>query len=1081
MKLASWNVRTLLDRNNNDERPRRRTALIAAELSRYDIDIAALSETRLSETGSLTEEGEQYTFFWSGRREGEPRMHGVGFAIKTKIMKSLSEMPKSVDERLITMRLPLAKGRFATLISAYAPTLTSDDQQKNFFYENLSDVLCRVPVSEELILLGDFNARVGTEAEAWRNVISHHGVGKMNENGLRLLSLCSEHELVITNTIFKMKNKFKTTWKHPRSGHWHLIDYVIVRQRSRASVAITRVMRGAECWTDHRLVLTKLTLSIRPPIRRGPITNRKLNVAQLKSDQVRTAYREAVAAQLASHNVDYLEGDDLEERWRNLCCCIRAAAEDTIGLQRKKHRDWFDEQRDDIQDLLKEKNRAHDDCLANPSSVAKRKRWQELRGHSQAKLRQLEDQWWQARAREIQRYADANEMNHFYDAVKQVTGPTDRSLTPVKSTEGVLLQNKEEILERWAQHFRELLNTRRPCNMDVLNELPVLPVEHAMELPPTERETLEALNSLKSNKSPGPDGIPSELLKCPELRDEIYAIILEIWERETVPSSWKNSNIVTIYKNKGEKSNCGNSRGISLLSHAGKVLTKIMLKRLVTHVSERLLPETQNGFRSERGTVDMMFAARQLQEKCREQNRDLYVAFVDLSKAFDTVNREMLWGMLGRYGCPEKFVSVLRQFHDGMESRVMLGGDESSPFPVRVGVKQGCVIAPVLFNLFVMGVTVLLQGDVGPDSAVCLSFRYDRSLFDIRKLQAKTKCNGSSFMELQYADDCALVAHSRPTLQNILTRVAEIYSKFGLCVNTEKTEILFQPRPTADQRDPTPFTIDGTELKFVNNFKYLGGFLSDNCSLDYEVNYRINQANRSYGRLRARVFENHNITLRTKVQVYVAVCLSALLYGSETWVLYRSQIQKLEAFHIRTLQRMMNISWRDMVPHVTILQRAHVTSVEAMLIQRQLRWTGHVIRMDDERLPKAILYGELAEGRRSRGGPKKRFKDQLKANMKKCNIPNGQLEALAHDRSHWRQTCRDGVVKFEQERSRLREERRDRRHRRVAEQQNNDEAWVCDECGRRCASRIGLHSHMRKHARQRLGERAVVIGHDGPP
>ena len=110
-------------------------------------------------------------------------------------------------------------------------------------------------------------------------------------------------------------------------------------------------------------------------------------------------------------------------------------------------------------------------------------------------------------------------------------------------------------------------------------------------------------------------------------------------------------------------------------------------------------------------------------------------------------------------------------------------------------------------------------------------------------------------------------------------------------------------------------------LKAVPEFKYLGSFLSSDCTLEYKINHRINQANRSYGRFRTRVFENHNICLRTKVNVYTAVCLSALLYGSESWVTYRKQVNKLEAFHIHSLQRMMGLTWRNRVSRGHILQR----------------------------------------------------------------------------------------------------------------------------------------------------------------
>ena len=264
LQVATWNVRTLLDDDSNTDRPNRRTALVAHELKRYNIDLAALSETRLSGEDSLTEVGEGYTFFWRGYPEGERRLHGVGFAVKTSLLQYIPEAPVSVSERLMTWRIPLANQRYATVISAYAPTLNAEEPDKDRFYDSLDMTLQAIPRSDKIILLGDFNARVGTDYIAWDGVIGRHGLGHSNNNGIRLLTLCSEHNLIITNTLFQMKNKFKTTWQHPRSKHWHLLDYVIVRCADRDEVHTTRVLRGAHCWTDHRLVRSKLCLRLRP-------------------------------------------------------------------------------------------------------------------------------------------------------------------------------------------------------------------------------------------------------------------------------------------------------------------------------------------------------------------------------------------------------------------------------------------------------------------------------------------------------------------------------------------------------------------------------------------------------------------------------------------------------------------------------------------------------------------------------------------------------------------------------------------------------------------------------------------------
>ena len=175
---------------------------------------------------------------------------------------------------------------------------------------------------------------------------------------------------------------------------------------------------------------------------------------------------------------------------------------------------------------------------------------------------------------------------------------------------------------------------------------------------------------LKNNKSAGPDGIPAEVFKHGghHLTHRLHQFIHRAWTTGKLPQQWKDATIVTIYKKKGDRQLCGNSRGISLLSVAGKILARVMLKRLLSQVVDIVLPDSQCGFRRGRSTIDMIFVARLLQEKCREQSRDLYLAFIDLTKAFDTVNRELLWqiGLLRKFGCPPAFLTILQEFHNGM-------------------------------------------------------------------------------------------------------------------------------------------------------------------------------------------------------------------------------------------------------------------------------------------------------------------------------------------------------------------------------------------------------------------------------
>ena len=136
--VGAWNVHTLPVRDNT-ARPERRTALIAKELARYRIDIAALSETKLADEGILKEDGSGYTFFWRSKPEAEDRLHGVGFAIRTSLMKSIPSLPVGINKRSMKLRLPLTKSCHLTIIGAYAPPLPTPTKQRKSFMKTLTN------------------------------------------------------------------------------------------------------------------------------------------------------------------------------------------------------------------------------------------------------------------------------------------------------------------------------------------------------------------------------------------------------------------------------------------------------------------------------------------------------------------------------------------------------------------------------------------------------------------------------------------------------------------------------------------------------------------------------------------------------------------------------------------------------------------------------------------------------------------------------------------------------------------------------------------------------------------------------
>ena len=314
----------------------------------------------------------------------------------------------------------------------------------------------------------------------------------------------------------------------------------------------------------------------------------------------------------------------------------------------RKHQDWFDENNPEIQVLIGKMHHLHKLWITDKNSPSKKRAYKECKQHVQSSLRSMKETWWSKKPVELQDAADKQDLKAFYDGLKTVYGPRESRSSPVLSSDSkTLFTDKKEIVTRWKEHFENVLNMASTIDETVISSIPQRAEIPALFADLTLKEVKDAIKQLFCRKAPGEDGNPPEVFKYggQKLVCKLPDLFRAIWRVGGVPQDFKDASIIHLFKNKGNKSVCDNSRGISLLCIAGKVLSCVILNRIISNLVDEIYPETQCGFRSVRGTIEMI-CLRQVAEKVREKNQELYMVFVDLTKAFDTVNRTCLWKVL---------------------------------------------------------------------------------------------------------------------------------------------------------------------------------------------------------------------------------------------------------------------------------------------------------------------------------------------------------------------------------------------------------------------------------------------------
>ena len=358
----------------------------------------------------------------------------------------------------------------------------------------------------------------------------------------------------------------------------------------------------------------------------------------------------------------------------------------------------------------------------------------------------------------------------------------------IHNSDGVPCVSTSAQHQRWQQHFTKVLNIRSEFDRSELDLVRQREVDEVLAGVPSATEVRKGLSKLKNGKAAGSSGILPEMLKVGQKYSEFVEMLKEllgeVWLERRVPQEWIDAILVPIPK-KGNLHSCDNWRGIALLDVVGKLVARIVQSRLQI-VAEQELPESQCGFMRGRDCTDMIFVVRQLAEKAVEHQATQYLVFVDLKKAYDSVPREVMWMVLRKMGVPEVLVEIVQSFHSDMKARVRLEGELLEEIEVNNGLRQGCTMAPSLFNLYACAVAERWMERVKDVEEVGTEILYklDQHLFRWSTRKASEAC----LLKGKFANDVVLMSRSRDAAAAALRAYVDVARDFGMTVSVPKTK-----------------------------------------------------------------------------------------------------------------------------------------------------------------------------------------------------------------------------------------------------------------------------------------------------
>lgn len=901
------NTRTLLSRER----------LIELELALNDTNWDILGVCEVRREGERIEDYGKFLLYHIGETSGQ---YGVGFVIKGTHRDSIIEFI-GISERIAVLNITLQGYKDPwTIIQVYSPTEPINKEKVKDvekFYAILNTTI-KEHAHNNLVVMGDFNAQIGTRQEFEDIIIGPYTEGKRNTNGERLVQFAFEHNLSILNSQFKKPANRKWTWISPSGETKNEIDFILTNKPKHFNDI--KVLSKFNFYSDHRMVNSHLKSTPHRTSRKNyHASHRKIKTSELQN----------IDDNLQNLLLNYERQTrklTFQERYNQIELTFKP--NDKKQERNKPNKPLITEK---IAELLAERKNLL--CI-NRKDKKTRSKIAELSRNIREKIRKEREY----RKREIieehiiktggikKAYKTLIDKKNWIPKLKDRTG-NDKTA-------------RRDILNI-ATEFYQTLYTRKMVgentNLQIdKEEIPDILV----------REVEKALASQKQDKSPGPDNISNEvLLHTKTTAAKILTTLFnEVMTTENIPTQWTESKIVLLHK-KGDIYNINNYRPISLMSNIYKIFAKVILRRL-TRVLDDNQPIEQAGFRSGFSVMDHLHVVKQVIEKYKEYNLPLYCSFVDYNKAFDSLEHDMIWQALMEQNVENKYIRIIKNVYTKSSARIWLeklGG----LIQIERGVRQGDPLSPKLFSATLERVFRQLNWD-----------------------NIGIVINGSRLTHLRFADDVVLFSETPSVLQEMLEELVRESAKVGLTMNADKTKLL-------TNSEKVEIKVMNKTIEYQDEYIYLGQVISTENLHEKEINRRLANSWKRYWSLK-EVMKNEEFSIKLKRKLYESCVLPVLTYGCQTWALTNTQLRKLSVCQRAMERSMLGVRRRDRKRNTEIRRETKVTDAIFKIKTLKWRWAGHTLRGIDKWSQRVTVWYPRT-GTRNRGRQYKRWKDDIEA------------------------------------------------------------------------------------------------------